>query len=177
MHSHQEAASCAAEAAPGARRKSSARSGANLYAACYAGDGERAMALLLAGENVNYVSRANKQTPLHQCCIRGLSDVAKLLVQRGARLDHRDYYDRSPLEAARDLGHGEMVDPLLAVASEGDAPPSISHVLRPGAVGGKRFYRVGDNSLSYSRPLPSKGPAAAPARSRGAARQPLPPHR
>ena len=90
--------------------------GAALHNACYAGDGKRAEALVALGADVHYISKANRQTPLHQACIQGLEQAAVLMVRAGARLDVRDYYNRTPLEAARDLGHPELVAPLLAEA-------------------------------------------------------------
>lgn len=121
------------------------KSGAALHSACYAGDGVTAVRLLHAGADVHYVSKANRQTPLHQACIQGLLEAATLMVEKGARLDACDYYNRTPLEAARDLGHPEMVAPLLAAAGAGGAA-APAEVLRK-----KRVYRAGDDSLDYSR--------------------------
>ena len=146
--------------------------GSALHNACYAGDGPRAEALIALGADVNYVSKANKQTPLHQACIQGLEKAAIMLVHAGARLDVRDYYNRTPLEAARDLGHPHMVAPLLAEAnlaqgldrqivvggarmqcgsssSSSSLSPTLSEVL-----GKKKRYVAGDMQLDYARRTP-----------------------
>ena len=74
------------------------------------------------------------------------------MVQRGARLDIKDYYGRTPLEAARDLGHPELVAPILAAA--GDTGGSD-------VLGKKKIYRSGDRqSGDYVRR--DKSPAAPP---------------
>ncbi len=79
-----------------------------------------------------------RQTPLHQACIQGLQTAAILMIQRGARLDVRDYYNRTPLEAARDLGHPKMVGPLLKAANA--QQKQSGNIL-----GQKKMYSAGDD--------------------------------
>ena len=145
--------------------------GAALHNACYAGDGKRAEALVALGADVHYISKANRQTPLHQACIQGLEQAAVLMVRAGARLDVRDYYNRTPLEAARDLGHPELVAPLLAEAhtvglgqlvigatndTTGGGRRKSSDVLalHRHVLGKKKVYQAGDAQLDYSRRTP-----------------------
>ena len=85
--------------------------------------------------------------------------LLSFFIQQGARLDARDYYDRTPFEAARDLWviprWSQCCSPLRlkspALQSCAAADPHRASILR-GGMSGKRLYRVGDNSLSYSDP-------------------------
>ena len=136
-------------------RKQPRPSGAALHSACYAANGPLALQLTLEGADVHYISKANRQTPLHQACIQGLELAAVEMIRRGARLDVRDYYNRTPLEAARDLGHPELVAPLvhearLTAALEGTSA-ALAHVL-----GKKKMYVAGDAQLNYTRKTPTR---------------------
>lgn len=61
---------------------------------------ERAVTTLLdAGADVNAVNEADF-TALHGAAFRGLNEVIKVLVDRGARIDARDYRGRTPYRLA-----------------------------------------------------------------------------
>ena len=108
-----------------ARATAAERLGSKLHQACYAAKEAEALRLVEEGADVNYISKANQQSPLHQCAIRGLRTAGLKLIERGARLDLRDYYDRTPLDAARELGHPECVQPWRRAANQRqEAPPS-----------------------------------------------------
>ena len=108
-----------------ARATAAERLGSKLHQACYAAKEAEALRLIEEGADVNYISKANQQSPLHQCAIRGLRTAGLKLIERGARLDLRDYYDRTPLDAARELGHPECVQPWRRAATQREqAPPS-----------------------------------------------------
>jgi hypothetical protein len=107
-----------------ARATAAERLGSKLHQACYAANEAEALRLIEEGADVNYISKANQQSPLHQCAIRGLRTAGLKLIERGARLDLRDYYDRTPLDAARELGHPECVQPWRRAANQREEAPS-----------------------------------------------------
>ena len=52
--------------------------------------------------------------------------LLSFFIQQGARLDARDYYDRTPFEAARDLWvNPTLVPVLLAIAAEKSGTPIL----------------------------------------------------
>ena len=106
-----------------ARATAAERLGSKLHQACYAAKEAEALRLVEEGADVNYISKANQQSPLHQCAIRGLRTAGLKLIERGARLDLRDYYDRTPLDAARELGHPECVQHWRRAATQRDEAP------------------------------------------------------
>jgi ankyrin repeat protein len=55
--------------------------------------------LLDAGADVNSVNEADF-TPLHGAAYRGLNEVVQILVERGARIDARDFRGRTPFRLA-----------------------------------------------------------------------------
>ena len=63
------------------------------------------------GANVN--ARMQGTTPLHLASKYGRSDVARLLIERGAEVEAKDSRGRTPLQLASAEGQDEVVDLLL----------------------------------------------------------------
>lgn len=64
----------------------------------------------------------NGQTPLHLAVESNFLDVARLLLNRGARVDGKDIRDRTPLYFAIGLEHTEMVALLVQFKADIHAP-------------------------------------------------------
>lgn len=64
---------------------------------------------------VNTVTFSEGSSPLQAACQRGAGDIARILLQRGARIDTRTHIELlSPLHAACYHGHDDIVSLLLA---------------------------------------------------------------
>jgi ankyrin repeat protein len=77
-------------------------------------DVETAEALLNAGADINYLSSPRKDTPLH-CQIKdGHYDVARYLIDKGAKLNERDSDGKTPLSYCEDSGLKEYMKSMGA---------------------------------------------------------------
>jgi ankyrin repeat protein len=63
-------------------------------------DVDRAIALLSQGARIDYVDSKDGQTPLHKACSSGNSEIVKLIIQRCADVDARDFLGNTPLHVA-----------------------------------------------------------------------------
>jgi ankyrin repeat protein len=60
------------------------------------------------------VTHENGNTPLHQACLKGHTDVVQLLLANNADVDVTNANDETPLHAACKHGHTSVVQALLA---------------------------------------------------------------
>ncbi len=102
--SQTEAAGKSDTAEPAAPQPSSTESqrisvGDFLFAA-HEGNIETVRQALEAGVDVNSANSEEKLTPLHMAAYNGHTDVAKLLLERGAEIDARDHEGKTPLTHA-----------------------------------------------------------------------------
>lgn len=89
-----------------------------LHFAAFFGGPDVAHLLLDAGADVDVVSRNElKVAPLHSA-VAGQSNVAFLLIQRGARVNVKQRHGWTPLHGAADTGDDEVVDALLAAGAD-----------------------------------------------------------
>ncbi|TYZ61591.1 hypothetical protein PybrP1_003467 [[Pythium] brassicae (nom. inval.)] len=77
------------------------------------GSPDVARLLLDAGADVNNRDEKTATTPLHRAAIRGDWDLVTLLVGRGARVDAETFDRATPLFAAAEYGHLEVVQYLM----------------------------------------------------------------
>lgn len=72
------------------------------------------IALLLSrGANVDLPSKSEKRTALHLATLMGHDDVAKLLLDNHAKVDHVDIYGSTPLHLAARMGRKSTVQLLI----------------------------------------------------------------
>lgn len=83
------------------------------------GSVEVATVLLDAGADVNNQDEKTATTPLHRAAIRGGMDMVSLLISRGARVDAETNDEATPLFAAAEYGHLEVVKYLIAMDPTG----------------------------------------------------------
>eukprot|EP00698_Gefionella_okellyi_P016148 TRINITY_DN4602_c0_g1_i1.p1 TRINITY_DN4602_c0_g1~~TRINITY_DN4602_c0_g1_i1.p1 ORF type:complete len:1731 (+),score=426.66 TRINITY_DN4602_c0_g1_i1:206-5398(+) len=84
-----------------------------LLVAVRLGTVEIAATLCQAGARVNISAHHVMKTPLHEACIVGNSDVARLLLKYGANVNARDYQGRTPLHYAVSSDSKEKLVKLL----------------------------------------------------------------
>lgn len=118
--------------------------------------------LLLHQANPNLQEAVSGETALGMAAAFGHTNIAGLLLYRGAKVNHHDNYGFSPLSKAIDLGNEAMVelllkygaDPNLSVAGAGNA---IKHA--------KRAIQVAENEPDYAGMfklgIPARDPEAA----------------
>ena len=70
------------------------------------------------GANLALRDASTGDTPLHVACAKGLLDIARYLVERGADLLVNDVVDMTPLHLAAKEGHDELLAYLLDVIHE-----------------------------------------------------------
>ena len=120
-----------------------------LHAAAQAGDKEEVLRLIAKGEDVNeYVPWPS--TPLYQAALRGHMEVAKLLIEHGAKVNpfppgENSLHVPTPLDGAIRRGHKDIVvmlldhgaDPNLylplGVAAQSDEPEIAALLIQRGA--------------------------------------------
>lgn len=83
------------------------------------GSVEVATVLLDAGADVNNQDEKTATTPLHRAAIRGDVAMVSLLISRGARVDAETNDEATPLFAAAEYGHLEVVEYLIAMDPTG----------------------------------------------------------
>lgn len=83
------------------------------------GSVEVATVLLDAGADVNNQDEKTATTPLHRAAIRGDLAMVSLLTSRGARVDAETNDEATPLFAAAEYGHLEVVKYLIAMDPTG----------------------------------------------------------
>ena len=73
-------------------------------------DGDLATARLLLkyGYQLNTEKCSIKDPPLHYAAMRGMVEVAKLLVENGADVNRKDQFGLTPLALARSMRHPEV---------------------------------------------------------------------
>ena len=89
-----------------------------LHRAANRGDLAAVESLLAKGADVNARALA-KQTPLHLAVTK---EIAQLLISKGAQLEARDRWGRTPLFWAAGAGRKGVVEALLAAGAQADAP-------------------------------------------------------
>jgi hypothetical protein len=117
--SYSADAEAAAEAAAKAAPPDVDRLGLTpLHRAANRGDLAAVEALLAKGADVNALALA-KQTPLHLAVTK---EIAQLLISKGAQIETRDRWGRTPLFWAAGTGRKDVVEALLAAGAQADAP-------------------------------------------------------
>jgi len=81
--------------------------GTALHVAVARGHKEIAKELIISGAGVNIAAGKGGSTPLIAAVLRGNKDMIKLLLDRGAKVGVRDWYDRTALDYA---GHIDYAD-------------------------------------------------------------------
>ncbi|XP_034266413.1 cyclin-dependent kinase 4 inhibitor B-like [Pantherophis guttatus] len=76
------------------------------------GNSKMAELLLQRGADPNQPDPSTGAMPAHDVSREGFLDTLKLLHHWGARFDHLDRWDHSPLDLARMNGHNHVVDYL-----------------------------------------------------------------
>jgi hypothetical protein len=84
-----------------------------LHRAVMVGDVERVRNLLLAGMNVNDRELRLNCTPLHFAARHGHSEIARMLIEKAAKVDARDINNCTPLMWAAKGGHSDVANALL----------------------------------------------------------------
>ncbi len=85
-----------------------------LHEATLASDIEKVRSLLSKGANVNEKDAGGSRTALHYACERGHTEVAALLISRGADVNVSSWDAKTPLHAAAASGNKETVELLLS---------------------------------------------------------------
>jgi hypothetical protein len=117
--SYSAEAEAAADAAFQAAHPDADRLGLTpLHRAANRGDLAAVESLLAKGADVNACALA-KQTPLHLAVTR---EIAQLLLSKGAQIEARDRWGRTPLFWAAGAGRKDVVEVLLAGGAQADAP-------------------------------------------------------
>ena len=62
---------------------------------------------------------ASLGTALNHAVLGGFKDRVELLLRRGARVDIRNSLGKTPLEVAREFGHGDICDLLERYPTQG----------------------------------------------------------
>jgi ankyrin repeat protein len=129
----------------------------DLLAATRKGDLAQVKALLDKGASVNSKSSYG-QTPLFFACDRGYSEIAKLLVDRGADVNVEDtFYHATPLSWAAQKNHTDIV---LLLIDHGAKSPTM--VLMMGAqTGNLEFVKIGLGKGPIDKDTLSQALAAA----------------
>lgn len=83
-----------------------------LHAAAYAGRTEAAKQLIAYGIDVDKQGPYNGYTALHDAIWQNNIDVARVIIDAGADLSIRSNDGQTPLEFARELGRGQIVQLL-----------------------------------------------------------------
>jgi ankyrin repeat protein len=79
------------------------------YTVCYTeADVDLTRLLLDKGANPNAIENERGLMPLHLAADKGHKAVVELLISRGADVNAKDYYGRTPLSYAEDLGSIDM---------------------------------------------------------------------
>ncbi|XP_046407779.1 transient receptor potential cation channel protein painless-like [Ischnura elegans] len=104
--------------------------GSGLYIAAKEGLTDVANVLIDRGADVNEYNATRKNTPLHAACELGHSDMVKLLIAKGGKLDTEDAFGRIPLHLAAKgppsgkpygEGHLKSIKKLIAAGSPKNA--------------------------------------------------------
>merc|ERR1711992_188012 len=118
----------------------------NLNEAAMAGNLEEVLLRLNLGEDVNQMLFPRYSTPLHDATTCGRVQVAKILIERGADVNAKDYKGCTPLRLARRYGQDEIErilsqkgakdeqDPPSRKTSIGPDPPWMSSSRKSSAV-------------------------------------------
>merc|ERR1712142_1098433 len=80
----------------------------NLNEAAMAGNIKEVEMRLNMGEDVNQSIFPRYTTPLHDAIACGKTEVARLLIKRGADINAKDYKGSTPLRLARRYGQDEI---------------------------------------------------------------------
>jgi hypothetical protein len=92
-----------------------------LHRAANRGDLAAVEELLAKGADVNALALAN-QTPLHLAVTK---EIAQLLISKGAQIEARDRWGRTPLFWAAGAGRKDVVQALLAAGAQPDAAEAL----------------------------------------------------
>jgi len=97
-----------------------------------AGNLEEVLLRLNLGEDVNQMLFPRYSTPLHDATTCGRVQVAKILIERGADVNAKDYKGCTPLRLARRYGQDE-IERLLSQkgAKDEQDPPSRKTSIGP----------------------------------------------
>lgn len=94
-----------------------------LHLAAWNGRLDAVARLIALGADVNMIDNTvSRWTPLHEACRGGHTEIARLLLSSGAKLDAVDTMGDSPLHIACRLGWSRLVHLLLTVAEEREDP-------------------------------------------------------
>lgn len=88
-----------------------------LHAACYYGDYDSALMLLLANHSTS-VCNVWGETPIHQCTAQGHLDVMLLLLDSGANVNATDKDSYTPLHHAVIRGNRDASELLLCYGAQ-----------------------------------------------------------
>ena len=88
-----------------------------LHEAALVGDVASARLLLQNKADPNRTERSNGGTPLHVACFQGQTEIAKMLIKAGAKLNVRDKEGFTPLFQAKDQGHFELMKYLKSLGA------------------------------------------------------------
>lgn len=61
-------------------------------------------------ERVNHIDKLAAQTPLYYAARKGHLEMAKLLVEKGADIQHTDASNKTAVEVARKAKHGDVTE-------------------------------------------------------------------
>ncbi|MHC4741617.1 MAG: ankyrin repeat domain-containing protein [Planctomycetota bacterium] len=93
----------------------------DIFAACGLGMTERVRLSLEQDPNLVNATDLREGTLLHTAAAFGQLDVTRILIARGADIEHRNDYDKTPLFEAAIRGHVDVIELLLASGADAGA--------------------------------------------------------
>ena len=102
-------------------RKNVARGWSRLHVSVIAGEHEQDRQLLRSGVDLNIADDKYGDTALHWAARMGKSEMVKLLVEAGARIDISNNDDETALDVARKYQRAEIVEALERIAGRSEA--------------------------------------------------------
>ena len=84
----------------------------DIWEAARTGNVEAVKQHLAAGADVDATVEEDRTTPLHGAALNGHKEVAELLIAKGANVNAKDGFGRTPLDWAIDDNHTETADLL-----------------------------------------------------------------
>ena len=92
----------------------------DLHAAAYRGEREQVLRLIENGQDIHAKSTSFRFTPFHMAIFNGHTEIAELLLSKGAKINEKSNYNQTPLHWAAMMGQEESVKFLL----ERGVPPN-----------------------------------------------------
>ena len=93
-------------------------SGTPLHLAVSTGQVWIANMLIGAGADLEAEGEPGRAHPLHLAALVNHREAARLLIDRGAKVDSRNSQDRTPLTVAASYGHAEVAEELMRAAAD-----------------------------------------------------------